>query len=83
MVKPSDICAKIKTSLIQSGLFSPEGSEEGNVWRISPEPFYLSEEDVRFFHQLGPHLLKFYLAINQLYFDSVKGRSGEASSAAM
>ena len=75
MVKPEDICAKIKTSLIQSGLFSPEGSEEGNVWRISPEPFYLSEEDVRFFHQLGPHLLKFYLAINQLYFDSVKGRA--------
>ena len=44
------------------------------MWRISPEPFYLSEEEVSFFHQLGPHLLKFYSAINQLYFDSVKGR---------
>jgi len=75
MVKPEEICAKIKTSLIQSGLFSQEGNEEGNVWRISPDPYCLSEEDVRFFHQLGPHLLKFYSAINQLYFDSLKGRA--------
>ena len=75
MVKPEEICAKIKTSLIQSGLFSQAGNEEGNVWRISPEPYRLSEEDVRFFHQLGPHLLKFYSAINQLYFDSLKGRA--------
>lgn len=75
MVKSEDICANIKSSLIQSGLFSQEGNEQGNVWRVSPEPFYLSEEDVLFFHRLGPPLLKFYSAINQLYFDSVKGRA--------
>jgi hypothetical protein len=75
MVKIQEVCTKIKTSLIESGLFSNEGDESGNVWRISPEPFYLSQEDVTYFHQLGDHLLKFYVAINQLYFDSVKDRA--------
>jgi len=75
MVDIQEICTKIKTSLIESGLFLQEGDELGNVWRISPEPFYLSQEDATYFHHLGPHLLKFYSAINQLYFDSIKDRA--------
>ena len=75
MLEIQEICTKIKASLIESGIFSKEGEGLGNVWRISSEPFYLSEEDVSFFHQLGPHLLKFYTAINRLYFDSIKQRA--------
>ena len=75
MADIQEICIKIKTSLIESGLFSGDGDDVGNVWRVSPEPFYLSQKDADFFHQLGPHLLKFYSAINQLYFDSAKDRA--------
>ncbi|MGV7222384.1 MAG: hypothetical protein ACQ9MH_12740 [Nitrospinales bacterium] len=75
MADIQEICKKIKSSLIESGLFSNDGDEHGNVWRVSPEPFYISQEDATYFDQLGPHLLKFYVALNQLYFDSVKDRA--------
>src|SRR3989304_7966725 len=43
-------------------------------WRISPEPFWMSPEDVIFFQDLGNHLLKFYQALNSLDHESVRGR---------
>ncbi|MBI4383174.1 MAG: hypothetical protein HY579_03960, partial [Nitrospinae bacterium] len=71
-----DIYSDLKDSLVQSGLFSPAQNGAGaNTWRISPEPFYLSEEEVRFFSDLGSHLLKFYEALNRMYLDSAKGRA--------
>jgi len=75
MVKPEEICIDITASLIQSGLFSLEGKGQENHWRVSPDPYYLTEDDLHFFDQLGPHLLKFYSALNQLYLDSVKGKA--------
>ncbi|OQW35498.1 MAG: hypothetical protein A4E19_01095 [Nitrospira sp. SG-bin1] len=42
-------------------------------WRISPCPFYLSSEQLRFFTDLGPQLLSFYRGLNRLYIESVKG----------
>ncbi|MBI4388875.1 MAG: hypothetical protein HY580_01730, partial [Nitrospinae bacterium] len=60
----------------QSGLFSETQNGPGaNTWRISPEPFYLSGEEVRFFSELGYRLLKFYEALNRMYLDSAKGRA--------
>ena len=44
------------------------------TWRISPEPFWLTEADVAFFEQLGRHLHAFYRAVNQLYHASRKGQ---------
>ncbi|MBI5427246.1 MAG: hypothetical protein HZA02_03080 [Nitrospinae bacterium] len=71
-----DIYSNFKDSLVQSGLFSPAQNGAGaNTWRISPEPFYLSEEEVRFFSDLGSRLLKFYEALNRMYLDSAKGRA--------
>jgi len=64
------ICIDIKTSLVKAGLFS----DSGNTWRISPEPYFLSQEEVAFFHELGPKLLKFYSALNRFYIDSTKGK---------
>ena len=69
IAQPENTCVDIKASLVQAGLFS----DSGNTWRISPEPYFLSEEETTFFHELGPHLLKFYSVLNRFYLDSVKG----------
>ena len=67
---PEKICLDIKTSLVKAGLFS----DSGNTWRISPEPYFLSQEETTFFHELGPKLLNFYSALNRFYLDSNKGK---------
>ncbi len=71
-----DICAEIKTSLVQSRLFSADGdgTENGNTWRISPGPYLLSPRELDFIDQLGHHLHKFYSVFNQFYFASLKGK---------
>ena len=72
IAQPENICTEIQSSLTHSGLFA-DSEDSGNRWRISPEPYFLSKEEVEFFHQLGPKLLNFYSAWNKLYFDSAKG----------
>ncbi|MBT5632606.1 MAG: hypothetical protein HOJ13_07735 [Nitrospina sp.] len=73
IAQPENICVEIQASLTRSGLFAEGSSDLGNSWRISPEPFFLSSEETEFFHQLGPHLLKFYTSWNDLYLESAKG----------
>ena len=68
-------CEEIKASLVEEGLFAGTDDAPGEVWRISPEAFSLSKEDVLFFEQLGNHLLSFYSALNRLYRDSHKGNA--------
>jgi hypothetical protein len=67
---------EIKTSLVSAGLFESEGNGNGanNTWRISPEPYYLTESELAFFQDLGGHLHKFYTVLNKLYLDSHKGK---------
>ena len=77
IASPDHICADIQNALMESGLFSQQAGDGDNTWRISPDPFHLSPNDAAFFQDLGQHLLKFYTALNQLYFDSVKGRRSE------
>ena len=43
------------------------------AWRITPEPFPLSPATVARLETMGPDLLKFYRALNKLYFQSVRG----------
>lgn len=69
IAQPEKTCVDVKASLVQAGLFS----DTANTWRISPEPYFLSPEETTFFHDLGPHLLKFYSVLNRFYLDSVKG----------
>jgi len=77
ITKPEDICLEIESSLVQSNLFSKATQTEKAApsWRVSPEPYYLSSEEILFFEDLGCHLLKFYTVLNSLYADSVKGKS--------
>ncbi len=75
IASPDHICADIQNALTESGLYSKKADDGENTWRISPDPFHLSPGDAAFFQDLGQHLLKFYSALNQLYFDSVKGRA--------
>jgi hypothetical protein len=76
ITKPEDICLEIESSLIESNLFSKEvEADKGSPsWRVSPEPYYLSSDEISFFEDLGSHILKFYTALNRLYADSVKGK---------
>ena len=76
ITKPQDICLEIESSLIKSGLYSKNSRLEGGVisWRISPEPYYLHPDEIAFFNDLGPHLLKFYEVLNRFYADSLKGK---------
>ncbi|MEK9629297.1 MAG: hypothetical protein VW455_09790 [Nitrospinota bacterium] len=69
IAQPEKTCLDIKASLEAAKLFS----DSGNTWRISPEPYFLNEEETTFFHELGPHLLKFYSVLNRFYLESVKG----------
>lgn len=76
-------CTSIRDTLIQAGLFapivatsSPGLPSEGSVntsWRIGLEPLPLSQEQLTFFHSLGPQLLRFYRSVNRLYAESVRG----------
>ena len=76
ITKPEDICLEIESSLVQSDLFSKatQTKKLAPSWRVSPEPYYLSSEEILFFEDLGCHLLKFYTVLNSLYSDSVKGK---------
>ena len=79
-----DRCVAIQTHLSQANLFGTPSAEAGSTktsvpqatttWRVSPCPFYLSTDQLHFFRALGPQLLSFYRALNQLYSESVKGR---------
>ena len=76
-------CSSIRDTLIQAGLFAPivaapspalPSQESVNTsWRIGLEPLPLSQEQLTFFHSLGPQLLRFYRSVNRLYAESVRG----------
>jgi len=54
-----------------AGQAAPEATQI--AWRITPEPFPLAPATVSRLETLGPDLLKFYRALNKLYFQSVRG----------
>lgn len=64
--------------MVHEGLFqSQERPDQGggfaSSWRISPTPYPLSAVDCQFFERLGSHLLRFYRALNRLYYESARG----------
>jgi hypothetical protein len=61
----------LKEELSRDGIFR---TRDDLIWRISPEPFWLTPEEMTFIKDLGRHLLGFYQSLNRLYFESVKGR---------
>ena len=58
---------------ISPGLFRVENEEERIAWRISPEPFALSEKTLERIQTTGADLLLFYRALNSLYNRSARG----------
>ena len=79
-------CSGLRSLLIQDGLYQAqnpqpeihpeEAAATGTTmltWRISPEPFWITDEELREIEALGTHLLSFYTALNRLYFASVRG----------
>jgi hypothetical protein len=75
--------SSIRDALIEVGLFTPqldgalvEGSrkETGHTsWRIGLDPLFLAADQLTFFQELGPQLLRFSRALNHLYGESVRG----------
>ncbi len=72
-----ELCLLINDEIPKEKLFSAEKREVhpdcNTSWRISPEPFWLTESELNWFEELGPHLLAFYRACNLLYSQSVRG----------
>jgi hypothetical protein len=72
-------CALIRDTLARDGLFhdaarpAEDGTALATRWRISPDPFLLTPEQVAVFRSLGERLLAFYRAVNRLYLESVRG----------
>lgn len=66
----SSRCASVSEALAKANLLE---SSQNPQWRISPTPFFLGQQEVKFFESLGPHLLRFYRALNRLYLESIKG----------
>ncbi|MFY9861000.1 MAG: hypothetical protein WAK80_10650, partial [Candidatus Cybelea sp.] len=58
---------------IPPGLFRVEDENDRIAWRVSPEQFALSKEQVATIESLGLDLLRFYRALNNLYNRSVRG----------
>ena len=71
------ICLLINDEIPKEKLFSAEKRDVhpncNTSWRISPEPFWISQNELNWFEELGPHLLQFYRACNLLYSQSVRG----------
>jgi len=65
--------ARFLYEAIPPGLFKVENEEERIPWRISPEPFALSEATVEKIQAIGGDLLAFYKALNALYNRSARG----------
>ena len=70
-------CLFINSQIPKEGLFTGEKKavhpDSNTPWRISPEPFWISQGDLEWFEALGTHLLRFYQACNLLYSQSVRG----------
>jgi hypothetical protein len=58
---------------IPPGLFRVTDENERIAWRVSPEPFALSEQQVGAIESLGTDLLRFYRGLNNLYNRSARG----------
>jgi len=64
----ADVAHFVRGQIPTNGLFA------GLDWRISPEPFSLSENLAKEIESLGRVLLQFYRAVNLLYRRSVEGK---------
>ncbi|HEY1654437.1 MAG TPA: hypothetical protein VGF86_04930 [Candidatus Tumulicola sp.] len=58
---------------IPPGLFRVDDANERIAWRVSPEPFALSADQLAQIERLGHDLLVFYRALNNLYNRSARG----------
>lgn len=71
------LCLFINDEIPKEKLFSAEKRDVhpdcNTSWRISPEPFLISQGELNWFEELGPHLLQFYKSCNLLYSQSVRG----------
>lgn len=79
-------CLAIRSDLTESGIYGENrrfssGTSESAIeqatglWRISPDPFWITQKESAFLQSLGNRLLAFYKASNRLYFESIHGEA--------
>jgi hypothetical protein len=71
LTSPADKARFVREQIPANGLLA------GLEWRISPEPFALSENLAKEIESLGRVLLQFYRAVNLLYRKSAAGKQPE------
>ena len=74
---PKELCLRINALSPAGGLFEGDRTnlhpDSRLPWRISPEPFWITPEQLRTLEELGQVLLQFYQTSNLLYQQSVRG----------
>ena len=74
---PKELCLQINARSVNGGLFEGDRRnlhpDSRMPWRISPEPFWISPEQLEAIEEMGQVSLEFYHACNLLYLQSVKG----------
>jgi hypothetical protein len=65
--------AQFVEAAVPPGLFKTDDVNERIPWRVSPEPFALSQKTVDQIELIGHDLLAFYRALNNLYNRSARG----------
>ncbi len=74
---PKELCLHINALSAAGGLFEGDRSnlhpDSRLPWRISPEPFWITPEQLRTLEELGRVLLQFYQSSNLLYQQSIRG----------
>ncbi|HUY11227.1 MAG TPA: hypothetical protein VMV73_03100 [Candidatus Dormibacteraeota bacterium] len=58
---------------IPPGLFRVENAEDRIAWRIAPEPFAITADQLAQIERIGSDLVTFYRALNALYHRSARG----------
>lgn len=68
----NDTCARVREGILSAGLWNIPSLESDNARThvISPEPFPLTSDQIDELQRLGPALLAFYSAVNNLYLRS-------------
>jgi hypothetical protein len=65
--------AQLVHDAMPAGLFRTEDETARIPWRVSPEPFALSQTTVDRIETIGRDLLAFYRALNSIYYRSARG----------
>lgn len=75
MTHPEEKCRAVRDFLIRAGLYRADDATGNHRFRIAVSPYPISPDEHAWMEALGPRLLAFYRAMDDLYFQSVDGKA--------